>query len=796
MRDLFGVMPVRVKQRSRDAEKSGYAKDFDKLVLEVVALVLFRAGHTSVEIRDLSDSRKVSLNTWKHTVHDGERLPMPERMRKLLGQASLVDRYSSECFTTVEATGLGIKVYGTVCLIPTATKRLQFIALGHVPLQNDHSSNELYEEVNRVFADSAFGALEGKTVDQVTDHQGKEHLSLRLRDLRAKKGVDRWPIFALQIHLAQPGRCTLMEDATDSLNGRASNLADVTNLLRVLAFQWLKKHHFRPRPFSTILQGGHWEGKSADMPATTANRDSSPPNRALKRSRRNMSTVLSGTRSPSSTPVQGRRLDSPFDSWSRVKMGQPLTVTKHDIPNFATLSRLEQPLLDERGKLIRKPFDETAVPKPTVSLPNPGHNMEMGNESGSLPQDDTIVWINPTTMTRSTINGRTGFMVETDSLLGNRITLPPSGETSKDGKAEPAQWIQEMLSTWQNPAFAPVEPSITRISGHSGAFDAHARRVAGGCTHASLGTGDHVPTEHLQERISRVALRKAQVIAQVDAKFILVRVTPQAQQVCADDNLTGTIPGGENRELLLLIDQHAADERCKVEVLQKSYFSRSDGRPGSWTPVIELLDKPILFEVDAQDAVLLVRYQQHLKSWGVEYTVHAEVSGLGAMVQQRAKPKVQINGLPPSILERCRLEPRVLIELVRKEVWRLRDDPGTLISPQRREVTSENDLEDGKGWVSRFHGCPPGILELINSRACRSAIMFNDHLSVEQCEDLVLRLAACAFPFQCAHGRPSMAPLLDLGSCDEFGYALEGERQGERLLEKLRKQMPVDSNLR
>jgi hypothetical protein len=42
--------------------------------------------------------------------------------------------------------------------------------------------------------------------------------------------------------------------------------------------------------------------------------------------------------------------------------------------------------------------------------------------------------------------------------------------------------------------------------------------------------------------------------------------------------------------------------------------------------------------------------------------------------------------------------------------------------------------------------------------------MFNDELSNEQCKALILRLAECAFPFQCAHGRPSMIPLLNLDS--------------------------------
>ena len=42
--------------------------------------------------------------------------------------------------------------------------------------------------------------------------------------------------------------------------------------------------------------------------------------------------------------------------------------------------------------------------------------------------------------------------------------------------------------------------------------------------------------------------------------------------------------------------------------------------------------------------------------------------------------------------------------------------------------------------------------------------MFNDPLDKPQCEELVRRLAECVLPFQCAHGRPSMVPLVDLGA--------------------------------
>lgn len=56
--------------------------------------------------------------------------------------------------------------------------------------------------------------------------------------------------------------------------------------------------------------------------------------------------------------------------------------------------------------------------------------------------------------------------------------------------------------------------------------------------------------------------------------------------------------------------------------------------------------------------------------------------------------------------------------------------------------------------------------------------MFNDPLTSEQCSNLVERLAACAFPFQCAHGRPSMVPLVHL--THEGGHDPQGMVPGER----------------
>jgi len=55
--------------------------------------------------------------------------------------------------------------------------------------------------------------------------------------------------------------------------------------------------------------------------------------------------------------------------------------------------------------------------------------------------------------------------------------------------------------------------------------------------------------------------------------------------------------------------------------------------------------------------------------------------------------------------------------------------------------------------------------------------MFNDQLEKRECEDLIKRLAECVFPFQCAHGRPTVVPLVripavaDSNNREDFGEA-------------------------
>jgi hypothetical protein len=53
----------------------------------------------------------------------------------------------------------------------------------------------------------------------------------------------------------------------------------------------------------------------------------------------------------------------------------------------------------------------------------------------------------------------------------------------------------------------------------------------------------------------------------------------------------------------------------------------------------------------------------------------------------------------------------------------------------------------------------PAAQRVLETLACRHAIMFGDRLDLAACQQLLKRLSKCRLPFQCAHGRPSVAAL-------------------------------------
>ncbi|KAJ6788054.1 hypothetical protein PWT90_09275 [Aphanocladium album] len=259
------------------------------------------------------------------------------------------------------------------------------------------------------------------------------------------------------------------------------------------------------------------------------------------------------------------------------------------------------------------------------------------------------------------------------------------------------EWLNTLVRSWKNPVFETVEPTVYQLPTQSAVatYDDENR-------HPNADNSGSV-------QVSKNALKEADVIAQLDKKFVLIRL-PFVPPV-----IGSATSSSQTQQVLFAVDQHAADERCKLEELMVSYFDHGGDETSA---VIEILDLPMTFEILTKEARLFARRQQFWRKWGIRYDMPA----VEPSERKKTPSTIRVIGLPPSILERCRAEPQLLIDLIRRDMWRAEEDSGL--------------------------GC---------------AIMFNDELTMAECAALIRRLAQCALPFQCAHGRPSMAPLVNLG---------------------------------
>lgn len=793
-------MPVRVKHRALQSDKSTFGRDWDRLLYDLVSIMVSWPGGVSVSVRENSSRQTLSLSTGSRSrswLSDGCRL---------LHQASFCDSRDTSDWVPIGASAPRIAIDGYVCREPVATKRVQFISLGIEPLSNESRCNILFEEVNKVFADSAFGALDtegdsddGRKMAKMDGFTGRE--------LKFRKGVDRWPMFFLKITATPSPKRSL--DVDDILDDRQPNLELITDLLKATFYEFLKKNHCRPKTVNLSVTGRGGRNHQNERPRRETEEANTRPR-----------TVPSFTSSPMEEPpgktqrlnTSGTSSESPFDGWSRIKSGQTLPTFKKSLQPSARSQSLslssstdrqdardaskmnrsrrstaeptrprQPPLYDKNGKLTRKPFEDTNPQQLGGSLRQGGTPQQTASECSTEPvrevaRDDPIEWINPATKLATLVDPKTGFVLPPKPLtLSKRaanqlIQTDISDQSSLVGTSSTTPWIKDLAEKWKNPVFELTERPIPKLPDISDMLGIDVKPSGHHCDHGlstvSLKSYHDASALGLQGRVSKNALCRAELVAQVDNKFILVKVPfSQVQDDRVETQKSIASP------CLVLIDQHAADERCRMEGLMKDYFTRGTTNSSSniWEAVTELLPKPLVFELSRQDRDVLCRSQRYFAHWGIWYDVEIPDSGqrMGSKKpksnQIGPKARVSVRSLPPAILERCRTEPRLLADLIRTEAWKLNDESGPAWQLKYRPVLPEGSDESSPAWVSLFHGCPQGIIELINSRSCRSSIMFNDPLTREQCAELLTRLVQCAFPFQCAHGRPSMIPLVDLG---------------------------------
>ncbi|KAG6033439.1 hypothetical protein E4U41_006915 [Claviceps citrina] len=642
VRDLFGSMPVRVKQRGLlFSDRAKIDREWDAVAKEIAALLLAWPGDVSVFVREANTQREARIT--------GRSLDPATRTSRLFVQASLAESEDRGSWVPVAASSRRVRIKGAISTTPVATRRSQIICLGIRPVQNSFGTNVLYEEANKMFKSSAFGIVDGKDNEVAQE--------------KPKKGIEKWPMFFLEVTVLGPDEGLAVDDI---LGDSRHSLQAIIDLLKVICYGFLKKHWMQPR---------HVQNPDTNMKPWARRRHAGqptwPPEPAMARTGLSSRARLASEDAPARGSVH-----SPFEAWHRTKVGMPLPLksavehqqAEQPAERESAPAEVRRRLVGENGKLLRRPFDDVDL--------------------------DEAHWENP--------------VFETPEP---RIPALPQNHE-------------------------PIERSVeVRAEGQRSRFFSHGQDVEFEASSITLGG-----------RLSRRALAEAKVLGQVDSKFILLQLPLRSASTTG-----ASAAPKEASSALVMLDQHAADERCRLEELMSTYFSRTTTSSHGIQPVTEPLERPIVFDMSAREGELLGRCHAHLRAWGIvlEHNKRSVIHG-GAEAHE-----VVVSRLPPSISERCQSEPKLAIELVRREIWKIDDDGGAPPRPA---------YEPGRSWVSCFHSCPEGILELLHSRSCRSAIMFNDELPLEECQQLVARLSRCAFPFQCAHGRPSMAPLVDIGS--------------------------------
>ncbi|OHF02359.1 hypothetical protein CORC01_02352 [Colletotrichum orchidophilum] len=777
VRDLFGSMAVRVKQRAVASEKAAVEKEWGRLVHDLTALLLAWPSIVALSVRD-----SVNSNETRFRPNTTSKSDMVARSSRILTQSGLLDGLDQVVWTSIGASVGKLAIEGCIALKPVATRRAQFISFGIHPVTNDHGTNILFSEVNRVFVNSGFAIEEG--VEALT-HSPETILSgsggIPSKIPKPRRGLDRWPMFYFRISSSSRVRSLVTSSFEDLLEDRNRTLANMVDLLKLVCYEFLKKHHFRPHNVTTSLQGtSRSRHQEDDVRSTEGGRKGSSRSR-----------TVSSTTSRSNSATPQRRPESPFDLWQRVKVGRvsggtsksgastPLSsevalgvATRHpaEEESYKDLMTAQPSLrfLDESGNLLRKPFDDLMPASPKRGEPAEGaypHTSSAPVEPAELSN----FCIRPSSQAEEAqlepSPAKPDNAIHINSSPSSSQFFKPSGGREAE---QPSDRLKGILSRWENPVFQPVEHPIPHLADTLGGSKQGPIQSLDlditGCSH-----GAHTSSIKLSGRVSKAALMEAEVVSQVDRKFIMVKLR-------RDLISGGTLSGIQTNSVLVLIDQHAADERCRLESLMRDYFHVVN-RPKEVVARTEMLEKPLQFEFSSKECRLLSKYFQHLRRWGIFYNIE-DPEPTGWRHRSRQLPRVDVLSLPSSILERCRSEPKLLADLLRQEIWRAEEEGSSTSRPFSFATGPAGQEID---WVSNFHGCPQGILDLLNSRSCRSAIMFNDTLSRDECIALVHRLSRCSFPFQCAHGRPSMVPLVDIRSLsmkgetplDSFGSRLK-----------------------
>lgn len=248
--------------------------------------------------------------------------------------------------------------------------------------------------------------------------------------------------------------------------------------------------------------------------------------------------------------------------------------------------------------------------------------------------------------------------------------LKRSDRQSQQTSEKPA-WLQEVLTGWSNPVFLPLQKPIRSVQARQMPRPEHFHTEAGG-------------TVSSQCSIDKETLHWCDFIAQIDTKFLLFSCP------------------GNNGMKLLLVDQHAADERVRAEGFLRSYCRQHN---------MDKVEKTTLGE---PKAILLAAREivdiRSSKAWLLRLGFDISVPTRELLASKSSFNQVVVKSVPKIIAERLIADDRLLKSVIQ----------GLLSHVEERDTGGQVNRE--VSWSTTMKDMPSVLTDLINSKACRGEL--------------------------------------------------------------------------